>query len=235
MKVQVEEVNGYDCYTNFHGMDTTRDRLCSLVKKWHSLIEAFVQAKTADGYLVRMFSIAFTRKHKHQVKATCYAKASQQKQLRQKMMEIMVAEIQKNSLKELFKKLSGRLDQLFAFHASALVPEVEIAVKKNIPAVQMEEAMPTTMTTADRLAPEEIYAPRKGERQLAAREELSQDERKAGRRRKKRVRRRSPKPPPPALPSLAADSPPRSARLEPPMASRCMASSASSRRISSSR
>jgi small subunit ribosomal protein S3Ae len=42
MKVQVEEVKGSDCYTNFYGMDITRDKLCQLVKKWHTLVEAFV-------------------------------------------------------------------------------------------------------------------------------------------------------------------------------------------------
>jgi small subunit ribosomal protein S3Ae len=105
IKLQIEEIKGFDCYTNFHGMDVTRDKLCSLVKKWHSLIEAFVQAKTTDGYLVRLFAIAFTRRHKHQVKATCYAKGSQQKILRSKMMEIMLGEVTTNSLKELFKKL----------------------------------------------------------------------------------------------------------------------------------
>jgi small subunit ribosomal protein S3Ae len=86
-------------------MDITRDKLCTLVKKWHTLIEAFVQAKTADGYLVRMFCIAFTRRHKKQVRATCYAKNSQQKLIRQKMMEIMLNEITKNSLQATFKKL----------------------------------------------------------------------------------------------------------------------------------
>ena len=105
IKLQIEEIKGFDCYTNFHGMDVTRDKLCSLVKKWHSLIEAFVQAKTTDGYLVRLFAIAFTRRHKHQVKATCYAKGSQQKILRSKMMEIMLGEVTKSSLKDLFKKL----------------------------------------------------------------------------------------------------------------------------------
>jgi small subunit ribosomal protein S3Ae len=105
IKLQCEEIKGFDCYTNFHGMDVTRDKLCTLVKKWHSLIEAFVQAKTSDGYLVRLFAIAFTRRHKHQVKATCYAKGSQQKILRSKMMEIMLDEVTKNTLKELFKKL----------------------------------------------------------------------------------------------------------------------------------
>jgi small subunit ribosomal protein S3Ae len=105
IKLQVEEIKGFDCYTNFHGMDITRDKLCSLVKKWHSLIEAFVQAKTLDGYLVRVFAIAFTRRHKSQVKATCYAKASQAKLLREKIMSILVGEAAKNTLKDLFKKL----------------------------------------------------------------------------------------------------------------------------------
>ena len=105
MKVQVEEVNGYDCYTNFHGMDITRDKLCTLVKKWHSLIEAYVQVKTSDGYILRLFCIGFTQRTKRQVKATCYAKNSQKKLIRQKMMEIMVSEVQKSTLKELTKKL----------------------------------------------------------------------------------------------------------------------------------
>ena len=62
MKVQIEEVKGYDCYTNFYGMDVTKDKLCTLVKKWHTLIEAFVQTKTLDGYLLRIFCIGFTKR-----------------------------------------------------------------------------------------------------------------------------------------------------------------------------
>jgi len=105
IKLQIEEVKKFDCYTNFVGISITRDKLCTLVKKWHSLIEAFVQAKTIDGYMIRLFSIAFTRRQNKQVKATCYAKASQIKNIRAKMMEIMVNETQKSSLKDLFRKL----------------------------------------------------------------------------------------------------------------------------------
>ena len=47
-------MKGFDCYTNFYGMDITKDKLCQLVKKWHSLIEGFVQTKTQDG-LTRIF------------------------------------------------------------------------------------------------------------------------------------------------------------------------------------
>ena len=47
-------MQGTQCLTGFHGMDFTRDKLCSLIKKWHSLIEAFVDVKTTDGYHLRM-------------------------------------------------------------------------------------------------------------------------------------------------------------------------------------
>jgi len=131
IKVQVEEIKGFDCYTNFHGMDITRDKLAALVKKWHSLIEAFIQAKTADGYLIRMFAIAFTRRHKHQVKATCYAKSSHQKQIRQKMMEIMLSETQKSSLKELFKKLlQDQLSKQITKDCSKIFPLENVLIKK---------------------------------------------------------------------------------------------------------
>jgi len=105
LKFQVDEIKGFDCYTNFHGMDITRDHGCAMIKKWHSLIEAFTQAKTSDGYIVRMFSIGFTKKTPRQVKATCYAKASKKKLIRQKMMEIMQTSIQKSTLKDLVKVL----------------------------------------------------------------------------------------------------------------------------------
>ena len=105
MKVQIEEVKGFDCYTNFYGMDITRDKLCTIVKKWYTTVEAFVQTKTADGYLLRMFCIGFTKRTSRQVRATCYAKGSQRKLIRKKMMEVMISEAQKSTLKELTKKL----------------------------------------------------------------------------------------------------------------------------------
>ena len=105
MKLQIEEVKGFDCYTNFYGMNITRDKLCTIVKKWHTTIEAFVQTKTLDGYLLRMFCIGFTKRTNKQVSATCYAKGSQRKLIRNKMMEIMMNEAQKSTLKDLTKKL----------------------------------------------------------------------------------------------------------------------------------
>lgn len=131
VRVQCEEVKGYDCFTNFYGLDITRDKLCTLVKKWHTTIEAAAQAKTSDGYQVRMFSIAFTRRQKRQVKATCYAKNSQQKLIRQKMIEIMVNECQKSTLRDLFKNfLSDNTVKQITKECSKVFPLENVLIKK---------------------------------------------------------------------------------------------------------
>jgi len=62
IKLCCEDIQGRNCLTDFYGMNITRDKLCSLIKKWHSLIEAFVDVKTLDGYQLRMFCIGFTKK-----------------------------------------------------------------------------------------------------------------------------------------------------------------------------
>ena len=90
-------------------MTMTRDRLCHIVKKWQSTIEAFVDAKTQDGYFLRLFCVTFTQRRKTQLKATCYANRMQQKNIRKKMMDIMIEEVQKSSLKQLTAKFIDRV------------------------------------------------------------------------------------------------------------------------------
>jgi small subunit ribosomal protein S3Ae len=91
--------------TNFYGMDTTKDHLCSLIRKWHTLIEASVDAKTSDGFVLRFFPIAFTKRGERQLKATTYAKRSHMKQIRKKMHEIIARFVTKNTLKDLVDQL----------------------------------------------------------------------------------------------------------------------------------
>jgi small subunit ribosomal protein S3Ae len=86
-------------------MDTTKDHLCSLIRKWHSLIEATVYVKTSDGFLLRLFPIAFTKRGDKQFKATTYAKRSQVKQIRKKMVEIITKAVSKSTLKDVVDKL----------------------------------------------------------------------------------------------------------------------------------
>merc|ERR1712113_610281 len=105
VKLCIEEVQGRNCLTDFHGFTLTRDKLCSLIRKWHALIEAHVDVKTTDGYLVRMFVIAFTKRRPDQVKTNCYAQTAQVRKIRRKMTEIMSNEAGKVQLRELVKKL----------------------------------------------------------------------------------------------------------------------------------
>ena len=46
IKLQCEEVQGKYCLTQFYGLDFTTDKIRSMVRKWQSLIEAFVDVKT---------------------------------------------------------------------------------------------------------------------------------------------------------------------------------------------
>jgi len=91
--------------TNFYGMDTTRDHLCSLIRKWYTLIDCFVDAKTSDGFLMRIFMSCSTKKGKKQQKATSYAQSSQIKQIRKIMATTIIKEVKKATLKELVPKL----------------------------------------------------------------------------------------------------------------------------------
>ena len=104
-KLICEDVQSKYCYTNFHGMDITRDKLCSLVRKWQTLIEAYVDVKTTDGYLLRVFCIGFTKKVNKQVKKTSYAQSSQIRAIRKKMVDIMTKEIATEDLKSFVTKL----------------------------------------------------------------------------------------------------------------------------------
>nr|XP_037844012.1 40S ribosomal protein S3a-like [Chlorocebus sabaeus] len=88
-KLITEDVQGKNCLTNFRTMDLTRDKMCSMVKKWQTMIEAHVDVKTTDGYLLQLFSVGFTKKHNNQIHKTSYAQHQWVRQIRKMMMEVM--------------------------------------------------------------------------------------------------------------------------------------------------
>merc|ERR1711893_526607 len=100
-----EDVQGRNVLCNFHGMNLTTDKLKSTVRKWQTLIEANVDVKTTDGYLLRLFCIGFTKKRTNSLKKTCYAQSRQVRDIRKKMVEIMSREVSSNDLKEVVNKL----------------------------------------------------------------------------------------------------------------------------------
>jgi small subunit ribosomal protein S3Ae len=96
-KLIIEDVQGNTCLTNFQGMDMTTDKLRSMIKKKQvnsslnllssfsyllnyllkSTIEAHTDVKTTDGYVLRFFTLAFTKNQPGTNRTTAYAQHNQ--------------------------------------------------------------------------------------------------------------------------------------------------------------
>lgn len=86
----------------------------------------------------------------------------------------------------LFKRLSNRLDSLASLHFTPAPPKMpsEMEVKPNVPAMNVEEAIPEAVSDAALLAPREVHAAEAGD--LQGEVETDKLERRARRRTKKR-------------------------------------------------
>jgi small subunit ribosomal protein S3Ae len=104
IKLRVEDIQGKQVLCNFWGMDFTTDKLRSLVRKWQSLIEASVDVKTVDGYVLRCFCIGFTKKRPFQIRKTSYAQSAQIRAIRKKMTDIMTKEVSRCELMKAVEK-----------------------------------------------------------------------------------------------------------------------------------
>jgi len=130
-KLRVEDVNGFNCLTQFHGMALTTDKLRSLVRKNQSLIEAYVDVRTSDGYAVRLFAIGFTKKHRDHVKNTAYASAAQTRAIRKKMKEIIAKETTALDLQQLVEKLMlETIGKEIEKHTQAIYPLKDCLIRK---------------------------------------------------------------------------------------------------------
>jgi len=106
IKLCVEEIEGRNCLTNFHGLDMTRDKLCQYIRKWQTLIDAHCEVKTNDGYVLRVFVTAFTGRQPTQARKTSYAQHQQIKAIRKKIVEILTKEASTSNLADLVAKLN---------------------------------------------------------------------------------------------------------------------------------
>merc|ERR1711974_12194 len=85
-----------------------RDKLCSLVKKWQTQIQANVDVKTTDGYTVRLFCISYSgferQRNPEAGRVVTYCQSGHIRRIRKKMVSIMQAEASKVQLRDLVKK-----------------------------------------------------------------------------------------------------------------------------------
>ena len=59
IKLEIQEVQGRNCLSDFHGMSLTRDKLQSLIRKWHTMIEARERAHLAEWYVTSQETMFF--------------------------------------------------------------------------------------------------------------------------------------------------------------------------------
>ncbi|AQZ09613.1 MPP10 (YJR002W) [Zygosaccharomyces parabailii] len=102
-----------------------------------------------------------------------------------------------NGISEMFSNLFYKLDALSSAHFIPKHAKKSLEVRVNTPAVSMEEAQPLTLSTEQSLAPQEVYAVRKGgtaseirlkNGMAAARDELTREDKQRLRRAMKRKR-----------------------------------------------
>ena len=96
------DVANNDVLTIFYGMRLSTDKLCSLLRKYRTLIQSSVDVRTPDGYILRAFCMAFTRRINVNKRA-CYAKQSKRRQIRDVMIQTMQENISKLTIPELCK------------------------------------------------------------------------------------------------------------------------------------
>jgi small subunit ribosomal protein S3Ae len=130
-KLVCEEVQGDACLTNFHGMELTRDKQCSIIKKWQTKIEAHVDCSTTDGYKLRLFCVGFTKRRQNQIKKTTYAQTTQVRAIRKKMMDIMRREVTNTDIRGVVTKLlPDSMASDITKTAASTYPLHEVHVKK---------------------------------------------------------------------------------------------------------
>jgi small subunit ribosomal protein S3Ae len=108
VKLELIECQGRGVLTDFHSMEFTRDKMCSMIKKKHTLIEAFADCPTSDGYIIRLFCFALTARPDMQTRQFCYAQTAQIRRIRKKMVQIMKAEVAKGPLRDTIKAIMAQ-------------------------------------------------------------------------------------------------------------------------------
>lgn len=130
IKLVVEDIDGKTLKTSFYGMDVNRDKLCQFIKKRQTLIEAFVDVKTTDGYLLRVSVIGFTRPVPGQIKKTSYAKTSQIKAIRKKMIDVISKESATNITEFVKKLITDVVVEKITKDCQKIYPLNNVCVKK---------------------------------------------------------------------------------------------------------
>eukprot|EP00997_Jenningsia_sp_PLL12_P006813 NODE_3386_length_780_cov_65.532148_g2829_i0.p1 GENE.NODE_3386_length_780_cov_65.532148_g2829_i0~~NODE_3386_length_780_cov_65.532148_g2829_i0.p1 ORF type:complete len:257 (+),score=3.42 NODE_3386_length_780_cov_65.532148_g2829_i0:48-773(+) len=109
IKLEVSHVDKGVCYTTFKGMRFTTDKLASLVCKWHTLIRSVAEVTTTDGFTLRVFTVAVTRRRRLQLRKTTYAQKSQTLKISLRMKDIIRKTVSGGNIKDFCSNLTDNV------------------------------------------------------------------------------------------------------------------------------
>ncbi|WP_254763652.1 30S ribosomal protein S3ae [Natrinema marinum] len=138
---KVTDVGSDSAYTEFVEHALTRDYLRSLVRRGASKIEAYVTVLTTDDYRVQIQPVAFTTKK---------ADASQEKAIRETMVEMIEEAAEERSFEELIDSVvEGRLSSGIYGEAKTIYPLRRVEIQKSTLEAHPEEVAEEEATSVD--------------------------------------------------------------------------------------
>ncbi|ELY52056.1 30S ribosomal protein S3ae [Natronococcus jeotgali] len=138
---KITDVGSDAAYTEFQEHALTRDYLRSLVRRGASKIEAYVTVLTTDDYRVQVQPVAFTTKK---------ADASQEKAIRERMVEMIEEAAAERTFEELIDSIvEGRLSSAIYGEAKTIYPLRRVEIQKTSLEAHPEEVAEEEATAVD--------------------------------------------------------------------------------------
>ncbi|MFP8953559.1 30S ribosomal protein S3ae [Natrialbaceae archaeon A-arb3/5] len=138
---KVTDVGSDSAYTEFIEHSLTRDYLRSLVRRGASKVEAYVTVLTTDDYRVQIQPVAFTTKK---------ADASQEKAIREKMVEMVEEAAADRTFEELIDSVvEGRLSSGIYGEAKTIYPLRRVEIQKSTLEAHPDEVAEEEATSVD--------------------------------------------------------------------------------------
>ena len=138
---QVNDVGSDAAYTEFKEHSLTRDYLRSLVRRGASKVDAYVTILTTDDYRLQVQPVAFTTKK---------ADASQEKAIRQTMVEMVEDAAEDRTFEEFIDSIvEGRLSSAIYGEAKTIYPLRRVEIQKTTVEAHPEEVAEEEATSVD--------------------------------------------------------------------------------------
>lgn len=139
LNLRINRVAGFEAHTEFVGHDITSDYIRRLTRRKHSKMDGVFEAKTLDGYTIKVKPMAITEKR---------IQASQQRAIRHLMSNVVSAAAAKQTMSELVKDvLSGDMAKSIFKECKPVYPIRKIEIRRTqITEMPEPSELPATAT-----------------------------------------------------------------------------------------